>query len=91
MAEVTATVLVDAEVKEKVQALYAELGLDLSAAVNLFFRQCLLEGDLPFAVTFPEAGYPGGVVAAMTDDEKTDFVARRILRVHKAAFEALAK
>ena len=30
-------------------------------------------------------------VIDMTDDEKIDFVAARILRMHKSAFEALAK
>lgn len=89
MAEVT--VSVDAEVKEKAQALFGELGLDLSTAVGLFFRRCLLEGDLPFAVTFPAEGQPSGAEAAMTDDEKTEFAARRILRAHQAAFEELAK
>lgn len=30
-------------------------------------------------------------VIDMTDDEKIDFVAARILRIYKSAFEALAK
>ena len=50
MAKVSTTLSIDSEVKGKVQALYAELGLDLSTAVNMFFRQCLYENGIPFAI-----------------------------------------
>lgn len=34
--------------KSQLKRLYADLGLDLSTAVNLFFRQSLVENGLPF-------------------------------------------
>ncbi|OAX75319.1 polysaccharide biosynthesis protein [Lactiplantibacillus plantarum] len=34
--------------KEKLKYLYRDLGLDLSTAVNIFFRQSLAENGLPF-------------------------------------------
>ena len=91
MAKVSTTLSIDADVKSKVQALYAELGLDLSTAVNMFFRQCLDENGIPFEVSRSKAIREEEPVIEMTDDEKIDFVAQRILREHRAAFEELAK
>lgn len=34
--------------KENLKRLYYDMGLDLSTAVNLFFKQCLAEDGLPF-------------------------------------------
>ena len=50
MPKVSTTLSIDADVKAQVQALYADLGLDLSTAVNIFFRQCLRENGIPFAI-----------------------------------------
>ncbi|MCW1909774.1 polysaccharide biosynthesis protein [Lactiplantibacillus paraplantarum] len=41
--------------KEKLKYLYRDLGLDLSTAVNIFFRQSLAENGLPFR---PKCSYP---------------------------------
>ena len=38
----------DADVKAKADALFEALGLDISTAINLFVRQCLVEQQLPF-------------------------------------------
>lgn len=45
------TFRVNPETKNEVAKLYAEYGLTLSDAINLFLRQSLLEGGLPFEVT----------------------------------------
>lgn len=58
MAKVPTTLSIDAEVKARVQTLFAELGLDLSTAVNLFFRRCLMENGIPFDVALPRAAAP---------------------------------
>ncbi|AYE59923.1 polysaccharide biosynthesis protein [Lactiplantibacillus plantarum] len=34
--------------KDQLRKLYADMGLDLSTAVNLFFKQSLVEDGLPF-------------------------------------------
>ena len=34
-------------------ALFNDLGLDMSSAVNLFLHQCVLRGGLPFNVEMP--------------------------------------
>ena len=39
---------IEKNVKEQATALFADLGLDMSSAVNIFLRQCILRGGLPF-------------------------------------------
>ena len=48
MAKVVTNTSIDEDIKPKVQALIAELGLDLSTAVNMFLRQMLREKAIPF-------------------------------------------
>ena len=55
MAVTTPTqIRIDKNVKEQANALFANLGLDMSSAVNMFLRQCILRGGLPFAVELPQ-------------------------------------
>ncbi|MBQ6524568.1 MAG: type II toxin-antitoxin system RelB/DinJ family antitoxin, partial [Atopobiaceae bacterium] len=35
-------------------SLFTDLGMDMSSAVNIFLRQCILRGGLPFPVEIPE-------------------------------------
>ena len=44
----TVNVRVDENVKRRVERLFDDMGMNISTAVNIFFRQCLLEGALPF-------------------------------------------
>ena len=53
MATTPTQIRIDSDVKIEANALFAYLGLDMSAAVNLFLRQCILHGGLPFAVEIP--------------------------------------
>ena len=50
MAQVTAivNVRVDENVKRDIEKLYNSLGMNTSTAVNMFFKQCLMEQGLPF-------------------------------------------
>jgi len=43
-------VRVDEGVKKEASALFNDLGLDLSTAVNIFLRQSIMRGGLPFDV-----------------------------------------
>lgn len=44
---------IDRDIKEKAASLFANLGLDMSGAINMFLHQCVLRGGLPFAVEMP--------------------------------------
>ncbi|MGP1574690.1 type II toxin-antitoxin system RelB/DinJ family antitoxin [Selenomonas sp.] len=50
MATVSAQIRLDPEVKARSMELFQSLGLDLSTAVNVFLRQCLIHRGLPFSV-----------------------------------------
>ena len=45
------SIRMDAELKAQADALFAELGMNLSTAFNIFVRQCLREGGIPFRIT----------------------------------------
>lgn len=53
MATAPTQIRIDKETKQQASELFATLGLDMSSAVNLFLRQCILHGGLPFAVELP--------------------------------------
>ena len=69
MATTTPTqIRIDKNVKEQANALFANLGLDMSSAVNMFLRQCILRGGLPFAVELPQ--YNQETLNAMAEARK---------------------
>jgi len=52
MAETTnLTIRVEKEVKEKAEQLFSELGLNMSTAVNVFIRQAIRQGKIPFEIS----------------------------------------
>jgi DNA-damage-inducible protein J len=48
MANANINIRVDSDVKAQAQALFADFGLDLSTAVNLFLRQAIREQGFTF-------------------------------------------
>lgn len=50
MATTNISIRMDSEVKARADALFAELGMNLTTAFNIFVRQSLREGGLPFRV-----------------------------------------
>ena len=47
-ATTTINVRVDETVKRKVEVLFDKMGMNISTAVNIFLKQCLMEDALPF-------------------------------------------
>ena len=54
MSTVQTQIRIDVTVKKQANELFSELGLDMSGAVNIFLRQCILRGGLPFKVEIPQ-------------------------------------
>ena len=54
MANVTTSIRMDADTKKAATELLNDLGLDLSSAVNIFLKQVVLQGGLPFQVKYPQ-------------------------------------
>lgn len=68
MAKTTANISIDAEIKKEAQELFADLGMDLSTAVNIFLRQAIYENGIPFEIS---RNTPNAVtLAAMDSAEK---------------------
>lgn len=50
MAKVATSISIDAETKTKAQDLFADFGMDLSTAINIFLRQAIRENRIPFLI-----------------------------------------
>ena len=68
MATTTTQIRIDSTIKEEATALFSELGMDMSSAVNIFLRQCILRGGLPFPVELPQ--YNKETLEAMAEARK---------------------
>lgn len=65
MATSPTQIRIDSTVKKDANELFSELGIDMSSAVNIFLRQCILRGGLPFKVEVPK--YNAETLAAMQE------------------------
>ena len=85
MSTVPTQIRIDNQLKDQASTIFAHLGLDMSSAVNIFLRQCVLRGGLPFSVDIPN--YNEKVLAAMgeakqlaSDDSKKGYIDSEKLR-----------
>ena len=53
---INVTIRLDREVKENAEKLFGELGMNLSTAFNVFARQSLRQGKIPFEIYDPFFG-----------------------------------
>ncbi|KFA57715.1 type II toxin-antitoxin system RelB/DinJ family antitoxin [Mageeibacillus indolicus] len=68
MATSPTQIRIDNNVKTEANELFSALGIDMSSAVNIFLRQCILHGGLPFKVEIPK--YNAETLAAMEEARK---------------------
>ena len=50
MAKTTANISIDPKTKKEAQELFADFGIDLSTAINIFLRQSIRERSIPFII-----------------------------------------
>lgn len=62
------SIRMDAELKAQADALFADLGMNLSTAFNIFVRQSLREGRIPFEISLNRPNRE--TVAAMLEAER---------------------
>lgn len=62
------SIRMDSELKSAAEQLYSELGMNLSTAFNIFVRQSLREGGIPFKITMDTPNRE--TVAAMLEAER---------------------
>ena len=68
MATTPTQVRIDSDIKAQAAALFEDLGIDMSSAVNMFLHQCVLRGGLPFAVEVPK--YSEKTLAAIAEAKR---------------------
>lgn len=68
MATVPTQIRIEEETKQQVVDLLEGLGLTLSDAVNIFLKQVILRGGIPFDVKYPE--YKPEVIEAMKEAKR---------------------
>ena len=58
MANVNVTIRMDENLKKEADALFDELGMSFTTAINIFVRQSLREGRIPFDISAnPQVSY----------------------------------
>ena len=68
MASTNFSVRMDSEIKKQCEALYGELGMSLTTAINVFLRQSLRAGGFPFEVRLDQPNKE--TIAAMLEAER---------------------
>ncbi len=68
MAKVSTSITIDSDIKRQAQELFADFGLDLSTAINMFLRQAIRENAIPFRVSREEPN--ADTIAAMEELEE---------------------
>ena len=68
MATVPTQVRIDENLKKQATELFSQLGMDMSSAMNIFLRQCVMRGGLPFEVLIPQ--YKSEVLEAMEEAKR---------------------
>ena len=65
MPTIATSINIEQDIKQESIALFSELGIDLSAAVNMFLRQCLRVQGIPFIISRNEPN--ADTIAAMNE------------------------
>ena len=60
-----AQIRIDSEIQEQAAALFADLGLDISEAINIFLHQCIIRRGIPFHIEMPR--YSDRMIAAIDE------------------------
>lgn len=68
MATVPTQVRIEENLKQQASELFSQLGLDMSSAINVFLKQSVLRGGLPFSVELPQ--YRPEVIEAMEEAKR---------------------
>ena len=82
MAVISTSIKIDSDLKQQAQALFSDLGMNLSTAVNIFLKQAVRERSIPFHIGDPfyskaNQEYLTKLVADV-DSDKAKFVSHEL-------------
>ena len=58
MANINVTIRIDEDLKKQADELFDDLGMSFTTAINVFVRQCVREGRVPFVIGKEAAASP---------------------------------
>lgn len=67
-ATTSVNIRMNTELKKQAEALFGELGMNLTTAFNIFVRQSLRQGGIPFAISLNEPN--GDTTSAMLEAKR---------------------
>lgn len=71
MATTNVTIRMDSDLKADAEAIFGEMGMNLSTAFNVFVRQVIRDGGMPFKITI---GRPNKeTIAALLEAERLTY------------------
>ena len=68
MTTTNVTIRMDSQLKAQAEALFSELGLNLSTAFGIFLRQSIREGRIPFSISLNKPNQE--TIAALLEAER---------------------
>lgn len=68
MATTNISIRIDTDIKAKADELFSELGMNISTAFNIFVRQSIREGRIPFDISLNQPN--GETIAAMLEAKR---------------------
>ena len=94
MATTPTQIRIDTIVKEQANDLFSNLGIDMSSAVNIFLRQCILHGGLPFPVELPrrdQSASSNPYAYSPAADDDANAISDQLMETNDVAYRELAK
>ena len=86
MKSTTLNIRIEPDIKEQAEAVFRQLGLSSTTAVNLFFRQVILHGGIPFALMTgqpqPLGGFQNPSSTSNLTDEGGSATIRQVRKPH---------
>lgn len=70
MANINVTIRIDEDLKEEADQLFDDLGMSFTTAINVFVKQSLREGRIPFEITkTPRAACLDRAIVSLPDSQ----------------------
>lgn len=71
MANINVTIRIDEDLKEEADQLFDDLGMSFTTAINVFVKQSLREGRIPFEITkIPRMASFDHSVVSLSDSQR---------------------
>ena len=68
MANTSMNIRMDTEVKRKAEAIFSEIGMNMTTAINIFLKQAIRENGIPFELKINQPNYD--TLEAINEGEK---------------------